>query len=336
MSKDSSSLPSTHSKLWKVSATESEESAPICQNCVNNAYIIAELENELRLERKSMDETILLVEKMESEHKKIVDDLKVRLNLEKDRVIALEKTNEMERKARMEDIYKHEKQTRNFEYISKEYERIQKKNSDMLIELEHLHNENIALSGNVNQNQAKKEAVVIELKNYESQVASLDDYNNELRSRLYRAEVENSKLQVLYSKLQKKYENSLRGLAPCVRNPRSKKSQERSLGHATTTINHSDEGTLASQFTYKPNDSTYSDFSALNSKSISSNISMNYHLGEKSPNADLILGRVSHKLQSSKGRISELSYVNLVKRIHQSDIGIARSKSEHSALWPVK
>lgn len=175
-----------------------------CELCEKNNYIIEELRNQLNEEKKAMDETILLVDKMENDHKKEINELKLLLNFEKDKVVMLEKSLDTERKARMEEIYKQDRQTKDFDYVSKDYEIISNLNRDMVLEFEALKNENSALGISVKSLQDNKQTLLNELKKYEEQVAELENQNTNLRKRLYETESQRDTFQIQIDKLKDK------------------------------------------------------------------------------------------------------------------------------------
>lgn len=154
--------------------------------------------------KKAMDETILLVDKMENDHKKEINELKLLLNFEKDKVVMLEKSLDTERKARMEEIYKQDRQTKDFDYVSKDYEIISNLNRDMVLEFEALKNENSALGISVKSLQDNKQTLLNELKKYEEQVAELENQNTNLRKRLYETESQRDTFQIQIDKLKDK------------------------------------------------------------------------------------------------------------------------------------
>ncbi len=290
-------------KMWKISVPTQEEVVEICDECEKKSYIITTLEEELIYERKAMDETILSVEKMEAEHKNKIENLNTLLNIEKDKVIALQKTNDMERKARMEDIYKFEKQSRNFEFITRDYERVQVKNSQLLEEIETLRNENISYSGSVSQALASKESLMIELRKYENQLAEFETTNTALRMRLHRAENDRDTYFGLNLKLQRKLDLSLRGLVapPSLRGRRKAPPPLLPSDQSVSGPNHSE--------------ASVGDMTSIHSMSSVG--------GYPSPST------------GANSRASELSYVRLVKEYHEKT-GVMKSHKNMDFLWPVK
>ena len=198
----------SESKKWVISVgsneVKEEEMKEKCEKCSKNNDLIEELRNQLEEEKKAMDETILMVERLENNHKKEINELKLLLNFEKDKVIMLEKSLDTERKTRMEEIYKQDRQTKDFDYVTKDYEMISHLNHDMVLEFEALKNENIALGISVKSLQDNKHILLEELKKYEDQVGELELQNTKLRQRLYDIESQRDKFQIQNDKLKEK------------------------------------------------------------------------------------------------------------------------------------
>jgi chromosome segregation ATPase len=131
---------------------------------------------------------------------------KLLLNFEKDKVIMLEKSIDSERKARMEEIYKQDRQTKDFKFVEKDLSRLNSMNQDMVNEFEAVKKENIALAEVARQLQDNKDSILQELQRYELQVAELEAHNTDLRSRLYNSDAERDKFQVQCDKLKAKLE----------------------------------------------------------------------------------------------------------------------------------
>ena len=121
----------------------------------------------------------------------------------------LEKSLETERKARMEEIYKQDRQTKDFRFVEKDFERVQSMNMDMVSEFEAVKKENIALAEVARQLQDNKESILQELHRYEVQVAELEANNSDLRRRLYNSDAERDRFQLQCDKLKTKLEAQL-------------------------------------------------------------------------------------------------------------------------------
>jgi chromosome segregation ATPase len=178
-----------------------------CQVCEKNKEMMEEYRRQLNEEKKAMDETILLVEKLEAEHKSEIKELRLLLNFEKDKVIALEKSLEKERKARIEDLYKQDRERKDFDYVSKDYEVVNALNQEMISEFEVIKNENLVLSTSIKSLQENKETILNELKKYEDQVNELETQNQSLRKRLYDTETQRDKFHIHIEKLKIKISN---------------------------------------------------------------------------------------------------------------------------------
>mmetsp|Transcript_8669 Transcript_8669/g.12946 ORF Transcript_8669/g.12946 Transcript_8669/m.12946 type:complete len:295 (-) Transcript_8669:54-938(-) len=190
-------------KKWliKLPSNEEEEEKQVCEECEQKNYIIEQLQEELESERKAMEETIRMVEKLESDHKAQIQELKHTLNFEKDKVVSLERSLHEERKARMQEIYKQDRQSKDFDYIQKDYEKVNIMNQGMSEEYEALKNENIALAEAARQLQENRSSILLELQRYEEQVAELEVTNTDLRKRLYDAEVSRDTFEVKCERL---------------------------------------------------------------------------------------------------------------------------------------
>jgi chromosome segregation ATPase len=196
------------SKKWLISAavTESatQESVPNCTECEKMKLMMQDYRQQLEEEKKAMDETISLVERLERDHKIQINEMRILLNFEKDKVIQLEKSLETERKARIEDIYKQDRERKDFNYISKDYEIVNNSNQEMITEFEIIKNQNTSLTTSLSSLQENKQSLLIELKKYEEQVTDLENHNQSLRKRLYEAETQRDKYQIQIVKLKEK------------------------------------------------------------------------------------------------------------------------------------
>lgn len=146
------------------------------------------------------------------DHSDAIKEQKLLLNFEKDKVIMLEKSIEAERKARMEEIYKQDRQTKDFMFVEKDLSRLNEMNQDMVNEFEAVKKENIALAEAAKQLQDNKDAILLELQRYEIQVTELETANTDLRKRLYNSDAERDRFQVLCDKLKAKLERHKTGL----------------------------------------------------------------------------------------------------------------------------
>jgi chromosome segregation ATPase len=178
-----------------------------CQDCEKNKEMMHEYLRQLNEEKKAMDETILMVEKLEREHKSEINELRLLLNFEKDKVVMLQKSLEKERKARIEDLYKQDRERKDFDYVSKDYEAVNALNQEMISEFEVIKNENLVLSTTLKSLQDNKETILNELKKYEDQVNDLETQNQSLRKRLYDTETQRDKFQIHIEKLKLKIAN---------------------------------------------------------------------------------------------------------------------------------
>ena len=188
-----------------------EEEVPKCEECEKLTFLVEELKTQLENEKRAMDEAIVMVEKMERDHKTALSEQKMLLSFEKDRVILLEKSLEAERKARMEEIYKQDRQSKDFLYVEKDLERSTATTKAMIEEFEAVKKENVALAEAAREIQANKDLILVELQRYEVQLAELEAQNTDLRKRLYASEGEKDILQTQFNRIKTKLEKHLAG-----------------------------------------------------------------------------------------------------------------------------
>lgn len=191
-------------ELQKQQQSQQQHMQGQCAECEKYKVIINEYIQQLNDEKKAMDETILMVEKLETDHKIQINELKLLLNFEKDKVLMLEKSLETERKARIEDLYKQDRERKDYDHISKDYELVNTLNRDMISEFEVLKNENNSLTSTLKILQENKQTILEELKKYEEQLTELEANNQNLRKRLYDTESQRDKYQILIDKLKEK------------------------------------------------------------------------------------------------------------------------------------
>jgi chromosome segregation ATPase len=249
-------------KKWRISPAEvPQETVDSCASCEKMKLMMQDYRLQLDEEKKAMDETILLVEKLERDHKIQMNEMRILLNFEKDKVIMLEKSLETERKARIEDIYKQDRERKDFDYVSKDYEVVNNLNREMVTEFEVLKNQNSVLTTTLTSLQENKQSLLTELKKYEEQVTELENHNQSLRKRLYETETQRDKFQIKIEKLKEKVsalslEMMSKSLRPLV-TPSGQKKKFNQTGLHSTQSSQS----MVSSFIFplSPNQANFSD-----------------------------------------------------------------------------
>jgi hypothetical protein len=224
---DKDQLAKERQSKWRMKC-EDEEPEP-CPNCSALEEKVEELAFELEAERHGVEETIRLVEKMELEHKRELEKLNYELNFEKDKVAALHNTLEHERQARMQEIYKQDRQTLEYGHGIKDYNLINEKNSNLSMEFDAVRNENETLIKLTDQLQKNKLDIVEQMKAYEREMTELEKKINVLRKRLYDSDNEKDRHKIQCAKMKQKLQDYMNGIGERTQ-PKVKSSQSLSLG----------------------------------------------------------------------------------------------------------
>jgi len=195
-------------KYWLVRPTATDEPAVIdscsceregCQALFRRYRLevdkVETLQECLDLEKEASEQVIQEVKEMELDYEQQIDALRLEHEARSTQVADLKDALELERKQRMEDIYK-------LEFLKKDYDTILQDNSDLrhqLVETSRsVHDikiEHKSYSDALSAMQHRNNALNDQLRNRESELFELDGINVMLRMRLHDAETQIDKLQ---------------------------------------------------------------------------------------------------------------------------------------------
>jgi chromosome segregation ATPase len=211
---------------WKIKGEDVDEEE--CAECVALKEKVSDLKFELEAEHRDAEKTIRDVEKMEDQHKQEIEKLYRELDFEKDKVVALTSTLDHERKARMQEIYKIERQSLEHDHNMKDYNFINEKNQNLGQEFEAVKRENETLINITKQLQDNKISILEQMKIYETQITELERKNTDLRKRLYDSDNEKDRHKVQAARMKQKLHDYLNGIGD--RTMPKKETKTSSLG----------------------------------------------------------------------------------------------------------
>ena len=208
------SIESFRKEKWRIHGEEVEEEdddEDRCMGCFELSEKVDDLKFQLQAEVRAADETIIMVQNMEKDHQRLLDLAAAKLNLEKDRVVELSTTLDFERKARMQEMYKAERNSLDFDHSMKEFKNLNSKNSNLGEEYDAIQNENATLVQLTEQLQQNKIDILEQLKIYENDITDLERNNDTLRQRLYDSDNEKDRYKVLAARLKQKLQDKTTG-----------------------------------------------------------------------------------------------------------------------------
>lgn len=208
------SIESFRKEKWRLHGEveeEEDDGEDRCKGCFDLSEIVDDLKFQLQAEHRAADETIVMVQDMEKEHKKLLDLAAAKLNLVKDRVVELNTTLDFERKARMQEMYEAERHSLDHDHSMREFKSLNAKNSNMGEEYDALQSENATLVQLTEQLQQNKIDIVKQLKTYEDDITDLERNNTSLRQRLYDSDNEKERYKVLAARLKQKLQDHKAG-----------------------------------------------------------------------------------------------------------------------------
>lgn len=302
--------------MWRIKGEEAQEGEMVEDTCIDCSTLreqVHKLSVELDEERQSAEETIVLVEKMERNHKSEIDKLRQELDFEKNKTTALHNSLEHERTSRMQELYKQDRQSIEYDHGMRDYKLVHEKNSSLGKEYDALRSENETLNNIIEELKKSKEDILDQLKTYEHQINELEAKNDSLRKRLYDADNEKDKNKVLYEKMKKKLRDYMNGkVDTSVGSSRTHCSVPlRPLGSITKSNTRSilsraevSTGSFPSQS--QKNSTSSASASLFGNTRLSSNFSS-----------------------------SHLSTVQYIRKFNTDPITVSNSKKKNPLLWPI-
>ena len=164
-----------------------------CYECCRAHYkyrhesaLAEEYKRLLDCEKQAMQSAIIAVEDMEKEHAEEIENLKVELETERDKVIKYVSELEAERKLRLTQVYKSEAERRASQSVEAERKVIMDRMIGMQEEIEALHLENKRVREFNDSLKTQMGKLNDRAQTYEMDIYTLEKTNAELRLRLTR------------------------------------------------------------------------------------------------------------------------------------------------------